>query len=88
MAMNNANAEFYSIILEDMQRLKDDTKAFIVEIESRENKSISGIICPKCKSKNNNVIDSRIHKDTYQKRRRQCNNCGKRWDSIEIIYYG
>lgn len=40
------------------------------------------MVCPVCKSGNHFVKDSRPVKDAVR-RRRECNNCGARWFTIE-----
>lgn len=45
--------------------------------------------CPKCKSENIGIIDSRSNFvrplfENYRRRRYKCNNCGNRFSSIEF----
>ena len=40
--------------------------------------------CPKCGSENGHVVDSRPSENNTARRRRECNNCGFRFSTIEI----
>jgi len=42
------------------------------------------MICPNCKSKQSSIVDSRDSEDELRSRRRKCNVCGHRWNTIEI----
>lgn len=39
--------------------------------------------CPKCGSENNRIVDSR-QRDNTTMRRRWCNNCGLRFNTLEV----
>ena len=41
------------------------------------------MICPKCKSGNVSVIDSRPQESGHRRRRYRCNNCDRRFSTIE-----
>ena len=43
------------------------------------------MLCPKCRSLNNKVIDSRLSKNEVSIRRRQCLDCDFRFSTIEEI---
>lgn len=40
--------------------------------------------CPNCGSEEQVCIDSRMYKNNWQRRRRECNHCGTRWTTFEI----
>ena len=42
------------------------------------------MLCPRCKSDQNKVLDSR-HQESSVRRRRQCENCQFRFSTLEII---
>lgn len=42
------------------------------------------MICPKCKSNETIIVDSRAYENTTR-RRRSCNECGERWSTIEVL---
>ena len=41
------------------------------------------MICPKCKSGNVSVVDSRPQESGHRRRRYRCNSCGRRFSTIE-----
>lgn len=41
------------------------------------------MVCPNCKADNDRVLDSRDHVFSVR-RRRECNNCGCRYTTIEL----
>ena len=41
------------------------------------------MVCPKCRSENVLIINSRPRGDTVR-RRRECENCSERWTTLEI----
>ena len=43
--------------------------------------------CPKCRKENNGVVDSRKKGDGLIWRRRNCRECGQRWNTIELPEY-
>lgn len=45
----------------------------------------SGIICQKCGSSNNKIINTRDSLESFRVRRRECLACGNRWNTEEII---
>lgn len=49
------------------------------------NKLKRGDACPECGSENQHTVDSRIIKG-QRVRRRMCEDCGCRWNTIEIFY--
>lgn len=50
-----------------------------------EKNIVRGDICPMCKSENVGTVDSRVVKK-QRVRRRKCNSCGCRWNTIETFY--
>ena len=44
-----------------------------------------GDLCPDCKSENQHTIDSRVV-GGHRVRRRQCQQCGCKWNTIETFY--
>lgn len=77
--------ELRSLILEDMERLKEDISEFLKERRSNKYTGYrSGMICPKCKKINSKVVDCNMD-EGHRVRRRQCKACGKRWNTIEIL---
>ena len=49
-----------------------------------ENKLISGVYCPRCNSEYSRVRDSRLI-DGYRLRNKECEKCGSRWTTKEIL---
>ena len=42
------------------------------------------INCPRCKSRNTGVIDTRLNYKKHKRRRRICRTCEHRWTTYEI----
>ena len=51
---------------------------------SLEEKMISGVYCPRCNSEYSRVRDSRLI-DGYRCRNKECEKCGSRWTTKEIL---
>lgn len=45
-----------------------------------------GVPCPSCKCLGSKVLDSRLARGGYTKRRRKCNTCGVKWTTAEIFF--
>lgn len=76
--------ELKSQIIEDMERLKEDISDLIKEKRKNQYSGQPGRICPRCGRDNAATIDSR-NDNGFQIRRRECRNCGKKWNTIEIV---
>lgn len=42
--------------------------------------------CPVCNGQYVMTTDSRLHKNEYRRRRKECMNCGYRYSTIEVNY--
>ena len=84
--MQNYEEELKSQIIEDIERLKEDVNELIKNRKQNQFSDFkSGIICPKCSQVDNHTTDSRIKKE-FRVRDRVCDNCGKKWSTIEIVW--
>lgn len=46
---------------------------------------MSQMACPNCQDKDNKTKDTREHPVyNWIKRRRECNSCGHRWNTLEV----
>lgn len=48
--------------------------------------NVDGNYCPKCNSLNSKVVDVRPNRYGLRVRRRQCKSCGKKWNTVEVLY--
>lgn len=72
-----SRGEFYS------QLIAAGVKDTVVDPTRRRERWTLKLRCPRCESDNIKVYDTRQHK-TGRIRKRQCENCLYRWDTIEI----
>lgn len=79
MGMNELSTSILSIVGE-LGKISEQITAF----EGKANNS-SGIICQKCGNSNNKIINTRDSAEGFRVRRRECLNCGFRWNTEEII---
>lgn len=79
--------ELRSVILEDLERLKEDVNEYIkARRKDKYSGYVCGTVCSKCKSHKTTVTDSR-DEGGYRVRRRICRGCGKKWTTIEVMHY-
>lgn len=71
--------DIYDVILDDIENLKEDLQRY------KKDKYVykSGTTCPNCGDIKCPTSDSR-YINNFQRRRRTCNNCGARWNTIEV----
>jgi DNA polymerase III alpha subunit (gram-positive type) len=78
--------ELKAMIAEDMERLKQDVEDLVKDRKENQYSDLnSGIICPKCKNICKGSKDSRV-KGGFRVRKKVCAYCGRRWQTIEIVY--
>lgn len=47
----------------------------------------SGDICPRCNNLNSfKIYDTRLNRNGYRIRSKQCSKCHHKWKTVEIIY--
>lgn len=84
--MQSYDKELKSLIIEDMERLKQDIDDLMQDRkENQFSEYRSGIICPKCNNICKNNRDSRI-KNGFRVRDKVCIHCGRKWHTVEIVY--
>lgn len=78
--------ELKAMIVEDMERLKQDINDLMQDRKENQFSELrSGIICPKCNNMCKNNKDSRI-RDGFRVREKVCVHCGRKWRTVEIVY--
>lgn len=78
--------ELKAMIVEDMERLKQDINDLMQDRKENQFSELrSGIICPNCKNICKGSRDSRIN-DGFRVRKKVCIHCGRKWHTVEIIY--
>lgn len=86
--MQNYEKELKSLIIEDMERLKEDVNELIKDRKANQFADAeyrSGIICPKCNNMCKSIKDSRVRQG-FRIRHKVCTHCGKEWQTIEVVY--
>lgn len=73
-------------IKEIREKMEDISVLLDVLAEKIDNTNIDGVYCPKCNCKKSIVEDVRYNKHDIRVRRRKCSNCGKKWNTIEVLY--
>ena len=71
--------DLYGVILDELDNVKEDIKKFAKD----KNTYKPGTTCPRCGKIQCGTADSR-YVDGFQQRRRKCENCGHKWNTIEI----
>lgn len=79
-------------VLNDIRSLKKYVKKLLCKLdycdklESQiKDLTRSGIVCPMCGSFQNRTIESKIKNHDERVRRRECLECGERWNTLEIL---
>ena len=70
----------FDVVMDDIENLIEDVKRY----KKSRGEYRSGTTCPKCRRQRCGTIDSR-YINGFQQRRRECENCGYRWNTIEIV---
>ena len=78
--------ELKAMIVEDMERLKQDVSDLIQDRkENQFSEYRSGAYCPKCNNLCKNNVDSRME-NGFRVRKKVCIHCGKKWRTVEVVY--